>query len=80
MNNQGRSLFFPTENGGEFIGKSNTNLYDCAGIQREYAAPGKPQENAMVESAIWRAMKGEYMASHEIRWPFQGSNSPESHK
>ena len=67
MNNQGRPLFFRTDNGGEFTDWSYVNFCDSAGIHREYTAPGKPQQNALVDSTIWRAMKGGHAVRREIR-------------
>ena len=45
---------------------------DSAGIRREYTVPGKPQQTAVVESAIWRAMKGGHATRREIRRIFAG--------
>ena len=39
--------------GGEFTGRSFVDFCDSVGIHRECTAPGKPQQNAVVESAIW---------------------------
>ena len=45
-------------------------------IRREYTAPGKPQQNAVVESAIWRAMKGGHAARRKIRRVFSKVDLP----
>ena len=37
-----------------------------------YTAPAKPQQNAVVESAIWRVIEGGHATRHEIRCPFPG--------
>ena len=63
----GRSLFFRTDNGGEFADRSFIELCGAAGIRRECTAPGKPQQNAVVLNAIWRAMKSGHAARREIR-------------
>ena len=70
MSNMGRPHCFPTDNGGEFTSCDYVEICDSAGIRREYTAPGKPQQNAVVESAIWRAMKGSDAARREIRRMF----------
>ena len=67
MNHIGLPRCFRTDNGGEFTGRSCVDFCDSAGIRREHTAPGKPQQNAVVESAIWRAMKGGHAARREIR-------------
>ena len=72
MNNMERPHCFRTDNGGEFISRDYVEFCDSAGIRREYTAPGKPQQNAVVESAIWRAMKGGHAARREIRRMFLG--------
>ena len=66
MNEMGRPNCFRTDNAGEFISRDFVDYCDSAGIRREYTAPGKPQQNAVVESAIWRAMKGGHAARLEI--------------
>ena len=58
INAMGRPRCFRTDNGGEFTGRSFVQFCDSAGISRECTALGKPQQNAVVESAIWQAMKG----------------------
>ena len=63
----GRPLYFRTDNGGEFTDRSFIELCDAVGIRRECTTPGEPQQNAVVESAIWRAMKGGHAARREIR-------------
>ena len=85
MNGMGRPNCFRTDNGGEFISRDYVDYCDSAGIRREYTAPGKPQQNAIVKSAIWRAMKGGHAARLEIgrlfpdvdlgKIPFVGANS-----
>ena len=67
MNHMGLPRCFRTDNGGEFTGRSYVDFCDSAGIRREHTAPGKPQQNAVVESAIWRAMKGGHVARREIQ-------------
>lgn len=52
MNALGRPLCFRTGNGGEFTSRSCIDFCDSAGIRREHTAPGKPQKNAVAESAI----------------------------
>ena len=66
MNGMGRPNCFRTDNGGKLISRDYSDYCDPAGIRREYTAPGKPQQNAVVESAIWRAMKGGHAARLEI--------------
>ena len=66
-NTMERPLCFRTDNGGEFTDRSFNELCDAAGIRRMCTAPGKPQQNAVVEFAIWRAMKGGHTARREIR-------------
>ena len=75
MNDMGMPRCFRTDNGGEFTSRSYNNFCDSAGIRREYTAPGKPQQNAVVESAIWRAMKGGYAARRELRRLFPDVDS-----
>ena len=70
MNNMERPHCFRTDNGGEFTRRDYVDFCDSAGICREYTAPGKPQQNAVVESAIWRAMKGGHAARRETRRMF----------
>ena len=70
MNNMGRPHCFRTDNDGELTSRDYVEFCDSAGIHREYTAPGKPQQNAVVESAIWRAMKGGHAARREIRRMF----------
>ena len=67
MNHKGRPRCFRTDNGGEFTGRSYVDFCDSARILRENPAPGKPPQNAVVESAIWRAMKGGHAARREIQ-------------
>ena len=70
MNDMGTPRCFRTDNGGKFTSRSYTDFCDSAGIRREYTAPGKSQQNAVVESAIWRAMKGGHAARREVRCVF----------
>ena len=70
MNAMGPHCFRP-DNGGKFTSRSYVDC-DSVGIRREYTAPGKPQQNAVVESAIWRSMKGDHAARREIRRLFLG--------
>ena len=65
-NGMGKPNCFRTDNGAEFISRDYVDCCDSAGIRREYTAPGKPQQNAVVESVIWRAMKGGHAARLEI--------------
>ena len=54
---------------------------DSAGICREYTAPVKPQQTAVVESATWRTMKDGLAARREIRpifWVLISRESPTS--
>ena len=53
MNYMGRRHCFHTDNGGEFTSRDYVEFCDSAGTCRDYTAPGKPQHNAVVESAIW---------------------------
>ena len=64
--------FLRTDNGGEFISRGHLDYCDSTGIRREYTHPGKPQQNAVVESVIWRALKGGHAARLEIGRPFSG--------
>ena len=70
INDIGRPHCYRTGNGGEFTSRSYVDYCDTAGIRRGYIAPGKPQQNMVVESAFWRAMKGGHAARREIRQPF----------
>ena len=70
MNAMGPHCFRP-DNGGKFTSRSYVDC-DSVGIRREYTAPGKPQQHAVVESAIWRSMKGDHAARREIRRLFPG--------
>ena len=67
MNDMGQSHCFHTDNGGEFTSRSYVDCCDSVGIRRECTAPGEPQQNAVVESAIWCAMKGDHAARRENR-------------
>ena len=67
MNGMGTPRCFRTDNGGEFTGRIYTDFCDSAGIRRECTAPGKPQQNAVVESAIWRAMMGGHAVRRKLR-------------
>ena len=66
MNGMGRPNCFRTDNGEEFISRDYVDHCDSVRIRREYTAPEKPQQEAVVESAIWRAMKGGHAARLEI--------------
>lgn len=72
MNHMGKPRCFRTDNGGEFTSRSYIDYCDSAGIRRELTAPGKPQQNAVAESAIWRAMKGGHAARREVQRLFPG--------
>ena len=67
INGMGRPKCFRTDNGEEFISRDYVDYCDSARIRREYTAPGTPQQEAVVESAIWRAMKVGHAARLEIR-------------
>ncbi|CAB1121439.1 unnamed protein product [Ectocarpus sp. CCAP 1310/34] len=54
------------DNGDEFTRSAFTSFCDAAGIRCEYTAPNTSKQNALVESAIWRAMKGGYAARRHI--------------
>ena len=66
VNGMGRPKFFRTDYGGEFISRDYVGYCDSPGIRREYTAPGKPQQNAVVEMLICRAMKGGHTGRLEI--------------
>ena len=51
MNDTERLRCFRTANGGELPSHSYTDCCDLTEIRRKYADPGKPQRNAVVESA-----------------------------
>ena len=70
MNNMGRPHCFRTDNGGDITSRDYVEFCDSAGIRRGYTAPGKPQQTAVVESEIWRAMKGGHAVRQEIRRMF----------
>ena len=70
MNNIGKPRCFRTDNGGKFTSHSYTDFCDSAGIRWEYTAPGEPQEEAVVESAIRRTIKGGHAARREVRLLF----------
>lgn len=72
MNAKGKPRCFRTHNGGEFTRSSHVDYCRSAGIRHEYTAPGKPQQNAVAESAIWRAIGGGHAARHEIQRLFSG--------
>ena len=72
INNMGRPHCLRTDNGGESTSRDYVEFCDSAEIRREYTAPGKPQQNAVVECAIWRAMKGGHAARRVIRRIFPG--------
>ena len=77
-NAMGQALCFRTDNGGKFTGSSFVELSDVAGIRCESTAPGKPRHNAVVETAIWRVIKGGHAARREIRWLFPSVHLPGS--
>ena len=66
MNGMGRPNCFRTDNGGESISRDYVDYCDSVWVHHECTAPGKPHQNAVVESAIWRAMKGGHAARLEI--------------
>ncbi|CAB1107700.1 unnamed protein product [Ectocarpus sp. CCAP 1310/34] len=66
MNGMGTPGCFRMDNGGEFTGAAFIEFCDAAGIRREYTAPDTPKQNAVAESAIWRAMKGGHAARRHI--------------
>ncbi|CAB1098868.1 unnamed protein product [Ectocarpus sp. CCAP 1310/34] len=66
MNGMGTPGCFRMDNGGEFNGSAFISFCDAASIRREYTAPDTPKQNAVVESAIWRAMKGAHAACRHI--------------
>ena len=70
MNHMGLPRCFCMDNGEEFTSRSYVDFCDFAGILREHTAPGRPQQNAVVESAIWRAMKGGHAARGKIQRRF----------
>ena len=72
MNDIGRPRCFRTDNGREFTRRSFVEFSDYAGILRECTAPVKPQQNAIVKGAIWRAMKGGHAPHREILPLFLG--------
>lgn len=51
MNDTERLHCFRAANGGAFPSHSYIDCCDLTGIRREHADPGKPQHNAVVESA-----------------------------
>ena len=65
MNGMGRRNCFHTDNSGKFISSDYVDYCNSARIRREYTAPEKAQQNAVVERAIWRAMKGGHAARLE---------------
>ena len=75
MNGMWQPRFFRAGNGGVFTNRSyvradNGGVFtnrNYVGIRHEYTAPGKPQLNAVVEIAIWRAVKGGHAARREIQ-------------
>ena len=70
MNHMGLPPCFRMDNGGEFTSRSYVDFCDLAGIRREHTAPGRPQQNAVVRSAIWRAIKGGHAARGETQRRF----------
>ena len=65
MNHVGPPLCFIVDNGGEFCSHSYNEFCDPAGIRRGHTAPVKLKQNAVVESAVWLAMKGGFTARRE---------------
>ena len=63
MNVMGRPHCSRTDNGGEFTSRSYVDYCDPVGVRREYTAPGKPQQDTVVESVIWHTIKG----GHAVR-------------
>ena len=61
-----------TYNRREFISGRYVDYCDSAGICHVYTAPAKPQQNAVVGSAIWRVIEGGHVTRHEIRCLFPG--------
>ena len=53
MTNMGQPRCFRMDNGGGFTSRGYVEFCDSAGVRREYTAPGKPQQHAVVKSAIW---------------------------
>ncbi|CAB1121534.1 unnamed protein product [Ectocarpus sp. CCAP 1310/34] len=66
MNCMGTPGCFRMDNGDEFAGSAFTSFCDAADIRREYTSPDTPKQNTVVESAIWRAMKGGHAARRHI--------------
>ncbi|CAB1120946.1 unnamed protein product [Ectocarpus sp. CCAP 1310/34] len=66
MNGIGTPGCFRMDNGGEFTGSAFTSFCCAAGIWREYTAPDASKQNAVVESAVWLAMKGGHAARRHI--------------
>ncbi|CAB1099099.1 unnamed protein product [Ectocarpus sp. CCAP 1310/34] len=66
MNCMGTPRCFRMDNGGEFTDSAFTSFCDAAGIRLEYTAPDTRKQNAVVESAIRRAMKGGHAARRHI--------------
>ena len=52
MYGMGTPRCFRTDSGGEFTSRRYAEYCDSAEIRREYTTPGKPQQNAVVESVI----------------------------
>ena len=61
-----------TDNRREFTSRKYVDYRDSAGICPVYTARAKPQQNAVVESAICRVIEGGHATRHEIRWLFPG--------
>ena len=82
MNGVVRPSFFPTDNGGEFISRGYVDYCDSVGIRRECTAPRQVRQNAVIESAIRRAMDMRRVsrlddcsrASTSAKMPFAGAN------
>lgn len=55
---RGNVEVFRVDMGTEWTGQEFRSFCANAGIRIEYTAPHTPQQNAPVESAIWRVMKG----------------------
>lgn len=51
-NDMGRPHSFLTADGGELTSRSHVDYCDSAGTGREYTAPGKSQQNTVVDSVL----------------------------
>ena len=66
INGMRRPSCIRTDNDGEFTNRDYVGYCDSARFCHEYGAPGKPQQNTVVHSAIYRDMKGGHTARLEI--------------